>query len=67
MKNQKINTRKFIVGFRDSPFPSAQWHVTDNYVGESVSGGPIIALFYDEALAREYADMKNAKRDKAII
>jgi len=40
-----------------------QFHVIDYSSGESVSGGPVIAIFGDEELADEYCKFKNEQRD----
>lgn len=43
-------------------FPHIRYIVTDYYVGLTLSGGPIIAYFIDEGLAKEYIEYKNKQR-----
>ena len=42
---------------RNNPF--ACYYVTKYWKGESSSGGPIIAQFYDKEAAEEYVKFKN--------
>jgi len=59
----KIGERKFIVSENEKHPPFITWHVTDYYKGEKVSGGPIIATFYNEENAKEYANFKNKQHE----
>ena len=57
MKEQELNTHKYIMDERNNPF--ACYYVTKYWKGESSSGGPIIAQFYDKEAAEEYVKFKN--------
>ena len=49
---------EFIVSKRNVNYGNI-WDVTDYHKGDTVSGGTIVASFYDEGLANEYAHFKN--------
>ncbi len=42
------------------------YEVVDYYDGEKASGGPLVAIFYNELAANEYADFKNKQKEALI-
>jgi len=59
MEEQLVNTTRYIVTKNESPYPEPQFCVWRNYKGEKASGGPLVASFYTEGDANEYAKFKN--------
>jgi hypothetical protein len=42
------------------------YSVIDYYESDRVSGGPTVAIFYNELMAKEYTEFKNKQKEKMI-